>query len=126
MANGINIASTVPLPTTLGGATVTIRDSLGTEQLASLFFTSPGQINCHIPAGLAPGAANVTVTTTSGAEINGALQIANVAPGLFSASATGQGVAAALAGGFVSARASAASSPSLASALIDTPRAGAR
>ncbi|NOT59989.1 MAG: choice-of-anchor D domain-containing protein, partial [Acidobacteria bacterium] len=48
-------ASTATLPTTLGGTTVRVRDSAGTERLAPLFFVSPGQINFLMPQGTALG-----------------------------------------------------------------------
>lgn len=89
------IAST--LPTALNGTTVKIRDSAGVEWLAALFFVSPTQINYQIPPGTAAGVATVTVTSSSGALSVGTIQIATVAPGLFSANASGQGLAAAVA-----------------------------
>jgi uncharacterized protein (TIGR03437 family) len=97
LANTTQVASTLPLPTTLGETTVTVRDSAGTERLAPLFFVSAGQVNYQIPPGTATGTATVTITTGSGVVSTGTVQIASVAPGLFSASASGQGVAAALA-----------------------------
>lgn len=96
MASSTQSANTVPLPTTLAGTTVTIRDSLNTEQSSPLFFASPSQINCHIPPGMAPGTASVTVVNSNGAEIVGSVQISDVAPGLFTANASGQGVPAAV------------------------------
>jgi uncharacterized protein (TIGR03437 family) len=86
----------IQLPTTLGGATMRVRDSQGTERSAPLFFVSPNQINYLIPSGTAPGAANVTVTNSNGFTATGNLQVAAVAPSLFAANANGQGVAAAL------------------------------
>lgn len=38
-------ATVTPLPTSLAGTTVKVRDSFGTERLASLFFVSPTQVN---------------------------------------------------------------------------------
>ncbi len=87
----------LPLPTTLAGTTVRVRDSAGIERLAPLFFVSPGQVNYLMPAGTAPGAATMTITSGSGKLSLGAVQIATVAPGLFTANANGQGVAAAVA-----------------------------
>lgn len=85
-------ATAVPLPTTLAGSTVKIKDSAGTERLAPLFFVSPGQINFQIPPGTANGAATLTVTSGDGALASGTAQIASVAPGLFTANADGKGV----------------------------------
>ncbi len=90
-------ASTVPLPVTLAGTSVKVRDSAGTERPAPLFFVSPAQVNYLIPAGTVSGAASVTITGGDGAVSAGIAQIASVAPGLFAADASGRGLAAATA-----------------------------
>ena len=90
-------ARTVPLPTTLGLTSVRVRDSAGTEKLAPLFFVSPTQINFLLPSGLAAGGATVNVLRESSLSSVGTLLIEPVAPGLFAANATGQGLAAAVA-----------------------------
>lgn len=90
-------ATTTPLPTSLAGSSVRVRDSVGTERLAPLFFVSAGQINFLVPAGTASGTATITVTNSNGATAAGTIAIASVAPGLFAANANGQGVAAAVA-----------------------------
>ncbi len=90
-------APVTPLPTTLAGTTVRVRDSAGVERLAPLFFVAAAQINYLMPAGTAAGAATVTITSGSGKLSLGAVRIAAVAPGLFAANANGQGVAAAVA-----------------------------
>ncbi len=84
-----------PLPTTLAGASVRVTDAAGTARSAQLFFVSPAQINFLIPPGTAPGAATVTFTNTNGALSTGAVNVAGVAPGLFTANASGRGLAAA-------------------------------
>src|SRR5262249_23023739 len=38
-------ANAVPLPNALGGTTLTVRDSNGTQRPASLFYVSPTQVN---------------------------------------------------------------------------------
>jgi len=96
MATGTQMASSLPLPTTLAGSSVKVKDSAGTERLASLFFVSPAQINCLTPPGTADGVATLTVTTGDGLTLSGAVDIQKVAPGLFSANANGQDVAAAV------------------------------
>lgn len=79
MAFGTNLAAATqaavspPLPTTLGGTTVKVRDSSGTERLAPLFYVSPTQINYLVPEGAAPGAGLVTVTSEIGAALTGAI-----------------------------------------------------
>lgn len=90
----VNIAT--PLPTNLGGTQVIVKDSAGIERAAPLFFVSPNQINYLIPANTALGNATVTVTSWSGAVSRGTVQINPFAPGLFSANASGRGVAAAV------------------------------
>jgi uncharacterized protein (TIGR03437 family) len=95
LATGVEIASTVPLPKTLLGTTVTIKDSSNTDRQADLFFVSPGQINYLVPPGTALGPATVTVNTPSGNISVGTIQVTAVTPGLFSANSSGTGVAAA-------------------------------
>lgn len=84
------------LPTTLAGTTVKIKDSAGVERMAPLFFVSPTQLNYQIPAGVAQGAASVTVTSGDGAVSAANVQINPVAPGLFTADASGRGLPAAV------------------------------
>lgn len=97
LATATQAATALPLPTSLAGTSVTIKDSAGVERLAPLFFVAPGQINFQIPAGTATGATRVIVRSGDGALSSGAVQLGNVAPGLFSVNASGQGLAAALA-----------------------------
>ena len=98
-AFGTNLATTTivtteqPLPTSLGGTTVTIRDSNGAEKMAQLFFVSPNQINYLLPANLAPGQTIVTVRNGNGDVSGGILEVGTIAPGLFTVDATGAGVA---------------------------------
>ena len=95
LANGTAVAATLPLPTTLGGASVRVRDSAGTERLAPLFFAAPMQINFLLPPDTANGAAAITVTNGATTVAAGTVQVDAIAPGLFAANANGQGVAAA-------------------------------
>lgn len=97
LATASATAATTPLPTSLAGSTVKVRDSVGTERLAPLFFVSSGQVNFVVPTGTAQGTATITVTNSSGATSAGTITISNVAPGFFSANANGSGVAAAVA-----------------------------
>jgi uncharacterized protein (TIGR03437 family) len=90
------VATGLPLPTELAGTTVKVRDGAGVERQAGLFFVAPAQVNYQIPPGTATGAATVTITSGAGAVSVGTVNIASVAPGLFSANASGQGVAAAV------------------------------
>ncbi len=96
MGTGTEVARTTPLPTTLGGATVRVKDSSGVERTAPLFFVSPNQINYLIPPETALGAAEVRVTRANGKRFLGFVVVALNAPGLFAANANGSGAAAAL------------------------------
>jgi uncharacterized protein (TIGR03437 family) len=97
LATATQLAESLPLPTALAGTTVRIKDSEGIERLAPLFFVSPTQVNYQIPPGTAAGTATVTITSGDGSVSAGAIQIAPVAPSLFTANQSGQGVAAAAA-----------------------------
>src|SRR5262249_48496942 len=81
-----------PLPTTLSGTTVKVRDRNGVERLSPLFFVSPAQVNYQIPPGTASGAATVTITNGNGKVSIGTVQISGVAPGLFTVDANGRGL----------------------------------
>lgn len=96
LANATQSANTLPLPTVLAGTTIRVKDVTGSERLAPLFFVSPGQINFQIPAGTAVGAATATVKSGDGVVSLSPLQIGLIAPGLFTANATGEGVPAAV------------------------------
>jgi uncharacterized protein (TIGR03437 family) len=76
----------------LGGISLKVTDSAGMERLAPLFFVSPGQINYLMPPGAANGPATLMVTNGAGPVASGAAQIFSVAPGLFTANSSGQGV----------------------------------
>lgn len=90
-------ATTVPLPTTLAGTTVSIKDSAGVEHNAQLFFVSANQVNYLMPVGVALGPATVTITNASNSDnvSLAIIQLATIAPGVFTANANGRGVAAA-------------------------------
>jgi uncharacterized protein (TIGR03437 family) len=102
-AFGSNLATTTvaaasnPLPTSLAGTTVRLRDASGNERLAPLFFVSPAQINFQVAPGILIGNSSITITSGSGVVSTGSLAVESVAPGLFAANANGQGVAAAVA-----------------------------
>lgn len=97
LATGTASATADPLPPTLAGSSVKVKDSTNTERTAPLFFVSPGQINYLIPAGTAPGDAVISVTSSDGRLATGRAKIETVAPGLFTANSNGQGVPAAVA-----------------------------
>jgi len=70
-------ASSIPLPKTLGGVSVTVD---GVQ--APLYYVGPSQINLLIPYATTSGIRPVKVTTSS-ATINGSVRVIAGAPGLF-------------------------------------------
>ena len=86
-------ATTTPLPTSLAGASVIVRDNFGVERTAPLFYAGPNQINYQIPPDTAQGLATIIVTSGDGRVSIGTRQIASVSPGLFAVDATGTGIA---------------------------------
>jgi uncharacterized protein (TIGR03437 family) len=97
LATRVESATTIPLPTTLAGTSVRIRDSAGIERLAPLFFVSPNQINYLIPAETATGAAALMAQSGDGTISTGTVQVRAVAPSIFTANSDGQGAPAAYA-----------------------------
>jgi uncharacterized protein (TIGR03437 family) len=72
---------------------LTVTDSTGAVLRALLFgvFPSSDQVNLLIPSGAATGTATLTVMPPSAASQTLRIQIANVAPGIFSVNENGQG-----------------------------------
>lgn len=95
LATTTDRATTLPLPTVLAGTTVKVLDGMGVERTAPLYFVSPAQVNYQVPPGTAQGVATATITNADGVRYAASMEIVSVAPGLFSASGTGQGLAAA-------------------------------
>ncbi len=95
LANGTASATSLPLPTTLGGVTLKVKDTAGVERDAPLFFVSPGQINYQIPAGTSGGVAGIAVYKGGSIVAAGEIPVVAASPGLFSANSSGQGVPAA-------------------------------
>ncbi|MDP8980790.1 MAG: hypothetical protein M3O35_09390 [Acidobacteriota bacterium] len=96
LASGTQAAQSQPLPMSLAGLTLQVRDAAGQTQLAPLAYVSPGQINFLIPGGMSPGQAALTLTNGN-TTLSGTALIRNVAPALFTADGSGHGVAAAAA-----------------------------
>lgn len=80
-----------PLGTTLGGRSLTIRDRDGTERQAVLLYVSERQVNFVAPEGLAVGPATLRLTDAAGDSAELAVDLAAVAPGLFTAAQNGRG-----------------------------------
>ncbi len=99
-AFGTNLATTtqnaasLPLPLTLGGTSVVVTDADGIMRTAELFYVSSTQVNYEVPPGVATGKASVTVSVNGDPVAFGTATLATVAPGLYTANGTGQGVAA--------------------------------
>ncbi len=95
LASTTVVANSLPLPTTLAGTTVRVRDAQNVERLAPLFFVSANQVNYLMPAQTALGLATVTITNGDSIVSIGSVTIGTFAPGLFTANASGSGLAAA-------------------------------
>lgn len=95
LASATTAATSATLPSSLGGVAVSIKDSAGSTTTAQLYLVSSGQINFLVPSTVALGQATVLVSGPNGTTFTGKLQVSNVAPAIFTANATGQGVPAA-------------------------------
>ncbi len=88
----IRSAPALPLPTTLGGTTVTVNG-----RAAPLYYASPGQINAQFPAELSGiTSASIVVTTALGSSPAETAVVAPVSAGVFTLDGLGRGPAAAL------------------------------
>ena len=65
LAVGTDQAKEQPLPTMLGGVSLSVTDSAGSARQASLLYVSPTQINFVVPDGTAPGSAQFAVNNGS-------------------------------------------------------------
>lgn len=74
LAGGTAQASAVPLPTSLGGVTVTVNGFS-----APLWYVSPGLINFEMPAQVKPGQATVAVSSGGSSSVT----VPQAAPGIF-------------------------------------------
>ena len=81
------------LPTVLHGTSVTVTDSRGISSLSGVLFASPTIVSFLVPEAVATGPATVTVRREPQTSEPFSIQIANVAPGLFSANLNGAGPA---------------------------------
>jgi uncharacterized protein (TIGR03437 family) len=94
LASGSASATSLPLPSNLAGAQVTITPNGGGPIKASLFYASPSQINFLIPP-IPAGKAELAITVNGQVVVDTVLTTQPTAPGLYSANGDGQGVAAA-------------------------------
>jgi uncharacterized protein (TIGR03437 family) len=91
------LAMSLPLPTTLGDVSVEVVDSGKTARLAELFYVSPNQVNFVVPDTTKTGTATVNIKKGMSVTSTAMVNVAAVAPGLFTANGAGVGVAAAIA-----------------------------
>jgi uncharacterized protein (TIGR03437 family) len=77
------------LPEEFGGTSVSIKDASGATTLAPLIYVSPDQLSFQVPPTAAAGTAQVTVKSGAGTETASNVQIANLAPGLFTLNNSG-------------------------------------
>jgi uncharacterized protein (TIGR03437 family) len=91
LAGSTLVAEGQPLPESLAGVTVTVRDSAGIERPSPLFFVSPTQINFLVPRLTATGPASVKVSNSGQVVSYGLLDVEPVAPGLLTANLDGRG-----------------------------------
>ncbi len=79
LATSLQTANTVPLPSSLGGTTVTIGG-----KAAPLVFVSPEQINAQVPYEVAEGAKVPVIVTVNGVSSPaGSVTVSAAAPGIF-------------------------------------------
>jgi len=97
LAKASAVTPSADFPTTLGGTTMTLIDSANTTYNVPLFSVSPQQVNYLVPAAAKPGPATVIIKSGDGVQTTGIVQVAAVAPGLYTANANGAGAAAAIA-----------------------------
>lgn len=100
LASATQLASGQPLPTWLAGTSVFVRDAAGTLRAAELLYVSASQINFLIPAGTSAGTATITVSGAAGLSSQSVqVEIAPVAPSLFTLDSAGLAAAYVLATG---------------------------
>jgi uncharacterized protein (TIGR03437 family) len=87
-------ASGAGAQTSLAGTSVDIVDYDGIDLPAALLFVSPAQINFVLDSATNTGPAVITVSNAGQVVASGLVLVSAVAPGLFSASSDGQGLAA--------------------------------
>lgn len=88
--------ASLPLPSSLGGATLVITDSAGKSASAAVYYAGFNQMNFVVPDGLAGGPATVTITNASNKSASYVINLASVGPALFSSDSSGKGAAAAV------------------------------
>jgi uncharacterized protein (TIGR03437 family) len=78
LAPALQVATTNPLPQSLGNVTVTIGN-----YILPLLFVSPAQINAQLPSELVDGNYTLLVQQTGQPDVSGQLTVSRDAPGVF-------------------------------------------
>jgi uncharacterized protein (TIGR03437 family) len=86
LSSGTVLANGVPLPTSLGGVSVSANGTL-----VPLFFVSPTQINFQAPWELLGAQASIVVTVNGSASSAQAVSLQTASPGIFSLDSSGAG-----------------------------------
>jgi uncharacterized protein (TIGR03437 family) len=89
LATGAATANYDRPPTTLAGTTVNVIDSAGVTRPAVLFSVSANQVIYQVPPGTAAGTATVTIQAGDGVAATAQVQIAAVAPGIYTLNSAG-------------------------------------
>ncbi len=89
-------ATAIPLPLNIAGTSINVKDSNGVSRPAELIYVTPTQVAYQVPPGVSSGTAQITVSVNGNPVATGTAQIADVAPGLYTATENGQGIAAAI------------------------------
>ena len=93
-ANGQGLAltttmNTAPYPTLVNGVSVSITDANGVNTSAPMVSISPNQITFLVPATVAPGTAQISVSTPTGTQTASNVEISTVAPALLTLNGSG-------------------------------------
>ncbi len=83
LANKTAGGTSLPLPTSFGGTSISILDASGNVTAAPLLYVIPTQVNFEVPPSVATGPATVTITSGDGTQSAASVQVASVAPGIF-------------------------------------------
>lgn len=98
-AEGLSVAAEavryLPWFETLADATVAVSDAAGGLVLTKVSYVGPGQLNVYLPGSVSPGQATLAVVAGDGVARRATIEIAPVAPSLFTANANGRGAPAA-------------------------------
>lgn len=88
-------ATSIPLPSYLSDMNALVFDKQNARFYPQLFYVSPMQVNLLLPDNMPPGEARVELYRGNGIMSSGTFVITKVAPAIFSADASGAGLAAA-------------------------------